>query len=168
MNMRPLLLVLLPILATLPLSAAPVSALVHAVSGLAEFAAPGSSSFAPLRPGQSLPIGSTVRTGDDGTAVLITTPGSAINIGNDSLLKINDLAFSTSGGAVTERKARLQLTSGVVSAMIDPGTPKITDFKIQTPQGVAAARGTFYAVMIRGGKSYVSVDHGKVGVLADQ
>ena len=121
-----------------------------------------------MKSGQVLPIGSTVRTGDDGTAVLITTPGSAIQVGNDSLLKINDLAFASSGGAVTERKARLQLTSGVVSAMIDPTTPKITDFKIQTPQGVAAARGTFYAVTVRSGKTYVAVDHGKVGVLASR
>ena len=124
--------------------------------------------FRSVERGQALPIGSTVRTGDDGTATLVTTPGSAIKVGNNSLLKINDLAFSTSGGAVTERKARLQLTSGVVSAMIDPSTPKITDFKIQTPQGVAAARGTFYAVIVKHGKSYVLVDHGKVGVLADQ
>ena len=132
----------------------------------AQYAAPGSSSFAALQPGQVLPIGSTVRTGENGSAVLTTTPGSAIKVGPDSALKINDLAFASSNGAVTERKARLELTSGAVSAMIDPGTPKITDFKIQTPQGVAAARGTFYAVSVVHGKTYVSVDRGKVGVLA--
>jgi hypothetical protein len=150
------------------LRAAPVDAVVSSVVGTVEFAAAGSSHFDPLKIGQHLAIGSTVRTGDDGSAVLVTTPGSAIKVGSDSLLKINDLAFATSGGAVTERKARLELTSGVVSAMIDPRTPKITDFKIQTPQGVAAARGTFYAVIVDHGKTYVSVDHGKVGVLADR
>jgi hypothetical protein len=150
------------------LRAAQVNAVCDAVTGSAEFAAPGSSSFAPLHKGQMLVIGSTVRTGDGGSAVLTTTPGSAIKIGSDSVLKINDLAFARSGSAVTERKARLQLTSGVVSAMIDPSTPKITDFKIQTPQGVAAARGTFYAVSVVHGKTFVSVDHGKVGVMAQQ
>jgi hypothetical protein len=147
--------------------AATVSATSRSADG-AEFAAPGSSDFAPLHPGQVLPIGSTVRTNDDGSAVLTTTPGSAIKIGGDSVLRINDLAFARSNGAVTERKARLELTSGAVSAMIDPSTPKITDFKIQTPQGVAAARGTFYAVTVVHGHTYVSVDHGKVGVLAQQ
>ena len=150
------------------LRAATVSAVCKAAVAPAEFAQPHSASFAPLHRGQVLPIGCTVRTGDGGSAVLATTPGSAINIGSDSVLRINDLAFAKSGSAVTERKARLQLTSGVVSAMIDPSTPKITDFKIQTPQGVAAARGTFYAVIIARGKTYVSVDHGKVGVLAQQ
>ena len=150
------------------LRAATVSAVCNSATSPAEFAEPGTASFAPLHKGQVLPIGCTVRTGDGGGAVLVTTPGSAIKIGSDSVLRINDLAFAKSGSAVTERKARLQLTSGVVSAMIDPTTPKITDFKIQTPQGVAAARGTFYAVIIAHGKTYVSVDHGKVGVLAQQ
>jgi hypothetical protein len=166
MNMR-----LLPVLLALGMAglrAATVNAVCNAATSPAEFAAPHSASFAPLHPGQVLLIGSTVRTGDGGGAVLVTTPGSAIKIGSDSVLRINDLAFAKSGSAVTERKARLQLTSGVVSAMIDPSTPKITDFKIQTPQGVAAARGTFYAVIISHGKTYVSVDHGKVGVLAAQ
>ena len=147
--------------------AASVSATCQNATG-AQFAAPGSSSFAALSAGQVLPIGSTVRTSESGSAVLTTTPGSAIKVGPDSVLKINDLAFATSGNAVTERKARLELTSGAVSAMIDPSTPKITDFKIQTPQGVAAARGTFYAVVVKHHQTYVSVDHGKVGVLAAQ
>ena len=144
------------------LQAATVNATVFSVSGTVEFAAPGSASFSPLKKGQVLEVGSTVRTGDDGVAVLVTTPGSAIQIGNGSILKLNELAFAKAGGAVTERKAVLQLDSGVVSALIDPSTPKVTDFKIQTPQGAAAARGTFYAVLVFHGKTYVGVKEGKV------
>lgn len=150
--------------ATLP--AATISAHVFSVSGTAEFAAPGSSSYAPLVKGQVLAVGSTVRTGDDGIAVLVTTPGSAIQVGNSSILKINQLAFAKTGGDVTQRTAVLQLTSGVVSALIDPSTPKITDFRVQTPEGAAAARGTFYAVLVYHGKTYIGVKEGKVGVVA--
>src|ERR1700722_17060151 len=74
------------------LQAATVNAQVFSVSGTVEFAGPGSSSYAPLKKGQSLAIGSTVRTGDNGIAVLVTTPGSAIQVGNSSILKINKLA----------------------------------------------------------------------------
>jgi hypothetical protein len=144
------------------LPAAPVNASVYSVKGTVEFAGPGSASYAPLRKGQILAIGSTVRTADDGIAVLVTTPGSAIQVGNSSVLKINELAFAKSGSQVTQRTAVLQLTSGVVSALIDPSTPKITDFKIQTPQAAAAARGTFYAVLVYHGKTYVGVKEGKV------
>jgi len=67
---------------------------------------------------------------------------------------------------VTQRTATLQLTSGVVSALIDPGTPTITDFRIQTPQGAAAARVTFYAVLVYQGKTYVGVKEGRVAATA--
>jgi hypothetical protein len=148
------------------LRAAEVNAQVFSVSGTVEFAAPNSSSYAPLKKGDSLAIGSTVRTGDDGIAVLVTTPGSAIQVGNSSVVKLNKLAFAKSGGDVTQRQAVLQLTSGVVSALIDPTTPKITDFQVQTPEGAAAARGTFYAVLVYHGKTYVGVKEGKVAVKA--
>jgi len=150
------------LLVVVPARAADVSATVFSISGTAQSAAPGTSSFTPLHKGQHLAIGSTVRTGENGTAVLVTTPGSAIQVGNDSEVKLTALAFAKSGGAVTQREAHLQLTSGVVSALIDPHTPKVTDFQIQTPQGVAAARGTFYAVLVYQGKTYVGVKEGKV------
>jgi hypothetical protein len=148
------------------LYAGDVNAHVFSVSGTAEFAPPGSSSYSPLQKGQSLAIGSTIRTGDDGVAVVITTGKSAVQIGNNSIVKLNALAFARAGGSVTENTADLQLTSGVVSALIDPSTPKITNFKIETPEGAAAARGTFYAVLVYHGKTYVGVREGKVAVKA--
>ena len=146
--------------------AAPVSAVVYSVSGNAEAAGPGSSSYAPLKKSQILPIGSTVRTGDNGTAILVLTKGSAIQVGNSSVVKINALAFAQSGGNVTQRQAVVNLQTGVVSALIDHSTPNITDFRIQTPQGAAAARGTFYAVLVYNGKTYVGVKEGKVAASA--
>jgi hypothetical protein len=154
------------LLPTAALHAADVNAKVFSVSGTVEFAGPGSSSFSPLSKGQTLAIGSTIRTGDDGVAVLVTTPGSAVQVGNNSVVKLNKLAFAKSGGDVTQRTAQLQLTSGVVSALIDPSTPKVTDFQVQTPEGAAAARGTFYAVLVYHGKTYVGVKEGKVAVKA--
>ena len=156
----------LVLLSAASLQAATVNAQVFSVAGKVEFAGPGSSNYAALTKGQSLAIGSTVRTGDDGVAVLVTTPGSAIQLGNNSTLRINKLAFAKSGGDVKERTAVLQLSSGVVSALIDPSTPKVTDFQVQTPEGAAAARGTFFAVLVYHGKTYVGVKEGKVGAVA--
>jgi hypothetical protein len=144
-----------------------VEAIVRSVNGTVEFAPPGSSSFAPLGKGQELAVGSTIRTGSDGSAIILTTPGSAIKLSSNSNLRLNALAFAKSGSTVTQREAHLQLTSGAVSAFIDPSTPTITDFQVQTPEGSAAARGTFYAVVVDQGKTYVSVAHGRVGAIAD-
>jgi hypothetical protein len=158
---------LLALVPALTASAATISAKVYSVSGDAEFAPPGSSHFAPMQKGQVLAVGSTVRTGDNGVAVLVTTPGSAIQVGSDSVLKINELAFKKSGGSISQRQAHLELTSGVVSALIDPSTPKVTDFQVATPEGAAAARGTFFAVLVYHGKMYVGVKEGKVGAVAN-
>jgi hypothetical protein len=151
----------------LSVSAATVSATVYSVSGDAESAAPGSNSFSPMQKGETLPVGTTVRTGDNGVAVLVTTPGSAVQVGNDSVLKINALAFKKSDGGISQREAHLQLTSGVVSALIDPSTPKVTDFQVATPEGAAAARGTFFAVLVYHGKTYIGVKEGNVGAFAN-
>jgi len=147
-------------------SAATVQAKVDAVTGVVEFAKPGSAAYSPLKVGQMLDVGSTIRTGSDGSAVITTTPGSAIQLGHSSNLKLNALAFAKSGDTVTQREAHIQLNTGVVSALIDPSTPKVTDFQVQTPEGAAAARGTFYAVVVSNGKTYVSVNQGKVGAKA--
>ncbi len=165
-SLRTLSLLLALLFTSVGLHAATVNAQVFSVSGTVEYAAPNSSSYAPLKKDATLEIGSTVRTGDDGIAVLVTTPGSAIQIGNSSVVKLNKLAFAKNGGDVTQRQAVLQLTTGVVSALIDPSTPKITDFQVQTPEGAAAARGTFYAVLVYHGKTYVGVKEGKVAVKA--
>ncbi len=164
--LKSLLLFALMLLVGVNLQAATVEAHVFSVSGTVEYAAPNSSSYARLQKDASLPIGTTIRTGDDGVAVIVTTPGSAIQLGNNSILKLNQLAFAKAGSSITERTAVLQLSSGVVSALIDKSTPKITDFQVQTPEGVAAARGTFYAVLVYHGKTYVGVNEGKVGLRA--
>ena len=150
------------------LQADPVAAVAVAfsVTGTVQFASPESVSFKPLRVGQVLPVGSTVRTGDDGKVVLRTTPGSAVQVGDNSILKITDLAFQKSGGVVTQRKARLELTSGVVNVLVDPSTPNVTDFKVQTPDGALVARGTYYTVMVKNGKTYATVNEGKNSAIA--
>ena len=163
---RTFVLLLLALLVPAAVRAETVQAVVESVQGTVEFAPPGSSTFAPLVKGQQLPVGTTIRTGSDGLAQIQTTPGSAIQLGNDSNLRLNALAFAKTNGAVTQREAHLQLTSGVVSALVDPSTPKITDFQVQTPDGAAAARGTFYAVMISHGKTYVCDKQGKVAAIA--
>ena len=166
-NFIGLLLVAILVLGSAALRAEPVKVVVDTVSGAVEYAPPGSGEFLPLKKGQELAVGSTIRTGGDGTADIVTTPGSAIQVGNNSNLRLNALAFARTGSAVTERQAHIELTKGVVSALIDPSTPKITDFQVQTPEGAAAARGTFYAVMVSHGRTYVSVEQGKVGAIAN-
>src|SRR5262245_58313181 len=132
---------------------------VNSVSGRVTYATAGSATFSPLTAGAEIPIGSRVRTGSDGTAVIIVVNGAAMQLAENS-----DVTIEAMSSDAAKRKALVSLKTGTVSALIDPKRSKQTDFKIQTPQGVAAARGTFYGVTVRNGKTYVGVKKGKVGV----
>ena len=132
---------------------------VSSVSGRVTYSAPHTDTFAPLPAGSEIPVGSRIRTGSDGTAVVIVVSGAAMQIAENS-----DVAISSMSSTPEKRKALVTLKSGTVSALIDPKRSKQTDFKIQTPQGVAAARGTFYGVTVKNGKTFVGVKKGKVGV----
>jgi hypothetical protein len=135
------------------------TARVSNVSGKVTYSASDSGAFVPLAAGSEIPIGSRIRTGSDGTAVIVVLSGAAMQVAEDSDVKIEDMSSATA-----KRKALVSLKTGTVSALIDPKRSKQTDFKIQTPQGVAAARGTFYGVTVKKGKTYVGVKKGKVGV----
>ena len=145
-------------LAVNPVSAAD-KAHVTSVSGKVTYTTPGSAEPAPLTAGTEIPIGSRVRTGSNGTAVVVVVSGAAMQISENSDVSIDAMSSDTA-----KRKALVTLKTGTVSALIDPKRSKQTDFKIQTPQGVAAARGTFYGVTVQKGKTYVGVKKGKVGV----
>jgi hypothetical protein len=132
---------------------------VSSVSGAVTYAGSGAGSFSPLTAGTEIPIGSRVRTGSDGNAVIIVVSGAAMQIAENSEVTIEAMSSDAA-----KRKALVSLKTGTVSALIDPKRSKQTDFKIQTPQGVAAARGTFYGVTVQKGKTYVGVKKGKVGV----
>jgi hypothetical protein len=150
------------------LPAAPVKAVVKTIQGTVDSAPAGSGNYTPLKVGQQLDVGATIRTGEDSSADIITTPGAALHVGAESNLKISALDFSVgSDGKVSKRETHLQLEQGVISALIDPSTPKATDFSVQTPDGSAAARGTFYGVMVSHGHTYVTVDRGKIAAVAD-
>jgi hypothetical protein len=134
------------------------------ITGTVLFALPGELTFKPLAADTPLPVGSRVRTGSDGVATLLTVPEAAIRLQENTEIVIRSLEYAQSNGQVTKRNALIELSSGTMAALIKKNDPKTTDFRIQTPQGVAAARGTFYAVTVKDGKSSVAVKEGKVAV----
>jgi hypothetical protein len=150
---------------TMGLSAAPMPAMISEVTGVAEFADPGSTDFKPLVKGATLPSGSIIRTGPDGVVLFVPVRGAAMRVAPNTELTVSNMDFAIDGSQVTLRKAEIDLTSGLVSAVLDEKiSPDVTDFKIRTPDGVAIARGTFYSVCVHDNKSYVKVKSGKVGV----
>ncbi len=141
-----------------------MNAVVKNIEGSAEYALPGSVDFQLLTLTTVLPYGTTIKTGEGSSAIIRVVPGAAMQVAEKTTVVIDGMEFEKQGEEVKTRKARVNLTSGTVSALLDKRNPKATDFRIETPQGSAAARGTFYGVSVTDGQTFVSVKEGKVGV----
>lgn len=137
---------------------------VKSVQGRVEAAAPGSKEMAPIREGQKLVPGTTIVSSANGEAVILTSPGAAIHVQPSSRLVLQLNEFSSENGKITNRKTVVDLQDGTLSALISKNDPKTTRFEVRTPQGVAAARGTFFGVTVQGDEAFVAVKEGKVGV----
>ncbi|WP_395745767.1 FecR domain-containing protein [Prosthecobacter sp.] len=112
-----------------------------------------------LKVGDPVPVGSTVKTGAGARAVIKTTKQSAIRIAENSQAVFMELVDSD-----TAPKVLVDLKSGSLGALIQPQAQSTMDFKVKTPSGIAAARGTMFAVAVEDGKGFVKVEHGKVDV----
>lgn len=112
-----------------------------------------------LKVGDPVPVGSTVKTGAASRAVIKTTKQSAVRIAENSQAVFMDLVDSD-----TAPKVLVDLKSGSLGALIQPQAQSTMDFKVKTPSGIAAARGTMFAVAVEDGKGFVKVEHGKVDV----
>ncbi len=159
-----------------------VNAIVKKLKGKVEYAEPGSKDLKPLKEGALLPTGTTVKTGADGEVFVTVMSGVGMRIGENSSVVMGQMEFATetpkdtltakdsttpkdAKGKVTKRKAQIDLDEGTISTLLDDSEPEATDFKIKTPQGTAAARGTFYGVNVSGGQTFVQVKEGTVGYI---
>jgi len=143
---------------------------VKSVTGSVQAADPGSTAFHSVGAGDKLSAGTTIKTGAGSEAIIVATPGAAVRIDENTTVQVQDMQFTNAadaGDGKLRRKATLDLTSGTVSSLIDHSTPDQTDFVVKTPQGSAAARGTFYGVTVKNGQTFYKVQEGKVGIAAN-
>jgi len=145
-------------------SAGAFDASVKSVKGRVQAAAPGSKEFRPVREGEKLFVGSTVVCGAGSEAVIQTTPGAAIHVQENARFVLQFNEYAEEKGKIASRKTVVDLQEGTLSALISKNDPKTTRFEVRTPQGVAAARGTFFGVTVKEGEAFVAVKEGKVGV----
>ena len=151
------------IVGCIPLKAAPESGNVTVAVGEVKVTPPDGGAAQPLKAGDKVVVGSTVTTGADSRAVIVMTTQSAIRVAANSEVVINQLDNSE-----TEPKVLLDLKSGSLGALLKPDAEVSMDFKIKTPSGIAAARGTYYAVVVEDGKGYAQVKEGKIELIPEQ
>jgi hypothetical protein len=127
----------------LPVNAIIIEAQVTSVTGKAYVIQPGSVAKLELRPGMTLAPGSTVST-ETGSVGLQLMPGAVTLVEPQTELGINKLDYEKKADNSGQRSVLLDLRKGsVLSNLQKTGT---SDFRIKTPYGVAAARGTTWKV----------------------
>ncbi len=96
-----------------------------------------------LRSGQSLPEGSEVSTGDDGHVTLRLVDGTLLRLRPASRLQLRQSRRVPDAGAV---RSGTTLERGRVEIEAAPAEAGRPGFRIDTPQGVLAVRGTEFRV----------------------
>lgn len=140
------------------------------VQGRVEFKSPNDTAWQLLTAGTTLGPGFRVKSYDNGEAIFGTMPGLASTIKeNTEIIFTSVVVLRSPEGTFTQRKARIELMDGRIVFLLQKEDDLAQrdnasiDLQIKTPQGVASPRGTFFAVMVIEGKSYVAVKEGQVG-----
>lgn len=116
----------------------------------------------PVKAGDKVAVGTTIKTGAESRAVVVITARSAIRISESS-----EVVIETVDEAAKPSQVMIDLKDGSLGALLKPNAAGELDFKVRTPSGVAAARGTFYAVAVKDGKGYAQVKEGRVEIIPD-
>ncbi len=117
----------------------------------------------PVAKGDTVTVGSTVQTEMKSDLLMSPLPGAAIRVLENNSIVLTETDLEKKGETVLGRKAKLQLNRGTVQVGLDKigGT---ADFKITTPQCVAAARGTIFGTTASETATTVVVLEGVVSV----
>lgn len=89
--------------------------------------------------GQTLPEGSTIHTGADGSATLLLADGSVLTLQKSSVLTLHEMRQVRS--VESAHSTRLRLDSGRLQTRVTPHG-NVGRFEIRTPVAVSAVRGT--------------------------
>lgn len=128
--------------------AATGKATVRTVKGTASYAEQGGE-WKPLKSGQSLSPGATIKTGVEGAVVLdLGSNGPEVQLFDSTTLGLDRLNVERAGGeAVTE--TQLNLTSGTIKGTVKK-LSNASRYEVKTPNAVVGVRGTKYQISVNG------------------
>ncbi|MCX7769706.1 MAG: FecR domain-containing protein [Proteobacteria bacterium] len=101
--------------------------------------------YGEAKKGSRLAIGSWIKTGNDGWALLTFVDGSKLTIANNSELEITEFLISKK-----TKKGVFSMMQGKLRASIVKMSQDKVDFKIKSPTAVAGVKGTEFMMMTRG------------------
>jgi hypothetical protein len=159
-----LVLFLLGLLHGLPAQSKPLSAVVVSVSGDVKLQRLGTTDRMDIASGTLIPTDAELFSGKNGETSVGVSSGLALTLKNDTRVRILEAKETLRSDGVLERSAVVEVMEGRVVVLLPEKEREHFDLKIKTPQGTIKPRGTFYALMVKDGQSYLAVSEGKVGL----
>lgn len=130
------------------LQAATGRAVVRHVAGTASFSEQGGE-WRPLKTGQALGAGATVKTGVDGAVDLyLGDNGPTVHLFDSTTLGLDRLQVE-SGGPDAVVETQLNLTSGTIRGEVKK-LSAASKYEVKTPNAVVGVRGTKYQISANG------------------
>lgn len=126
-------------------------ALVLRLTGPAQSRLPSAPAEKPVAEGDRLPKGTLIHTDGQTELYLQAFDGAIATLRPNTTLQLEKLALTTDGSVIKKQTALLSLTAGTVISTIDPAKQEINDYAIRTPNGIASAHGTSFAVSVEQG-----------------
>lgn len=128
------------------------------VKGTVTVTLPSATQEVPATNGMTIPSGATVKTGADGSAAALLGGVNSARLMPDSEGSINQKVSDN------KRETLIDLKNGVVFANVGRKPGETQDFKVKTPAGVAAAKGTALVVKAVGNQIVVATLTGQTAV----
>jgi hypothetical protein len=148
-------------------SAAPTKAEAIVVKGDVTAMAVGAVEPQLVQRGSTVGAGSTIRTAIKSDVLMSAFPGSAVRVMEDNEVILKEADLRKRGETVIGRKVVLNLRRGKVMVAIDKPEKGNIDFTINTPQCVAAARGTVFSTSAEPGFTKTVVLDGVVDMIGE-
>ena len=123
-------------------------ATIVAIQGSVIIGLPGESSGKPATVGITIPVGSTIHTASGSELTIKLFNSTTAIVRENSDVTLEKLSVNTDGKEVTKENALLNLRVGSIISTLDPAKKSINNYGIRTPRGIAAARGTVFAVKV--------------------
>ncbi len=98
-------------------------------------------------------VGSTIGTAGKSSVLMEPNPGSAVLVLEKSNVRLSEDDLKQKGETIIGRKTVLTMSNGKVQAALAHPQGSSIDFKVRTPECVAAARGTVFQVYSANGST---------------
>jgi hypothetical protein len=122
-----------------------------------------STSIPKLKAGDVIPLGASIRTDFGGQMIVAQSPGVTFQVLENTNLKLDENEYKVENG-VEKRKFKASMSKGGIISNLQGLDPNNTDYQIQTPLCVAAARGTAFSVFTSSNISVIITAEGNVEV----